>query len=48
MKDSVNVLTRAMQANIRMMYKQRLFTENVQTLVDGYHHAQQGRVTISG
>uniref|UniRef100_A0A4W3IDE9 MMS19 nucleotide excision repair protein n=1 Tax=Callorhinchus milii TaxID=7868 RepID=A0A4W3IDE9_CALMI len=37
--DSTDVLNRASHADIRIMYRQRFFTENVPKLVQGFHSA---------
>uniref|UniRef100_UPI00398EB686 MMS19 nucleotide excision repair protein homolog isoform X2 n=1 Tax=Pristiophorus japonicus TaxID=55135 RepID=UPI00398EB686 len=39
--DSADVLNKATHADVRIMYRQRFFTENVPKLVQGFHSASQ-------
>eukprot|EP00061_Rhincodon_typus_P018621 g47858.t1 len=39
--DSSDVLNKATHADIRIMYRQRFFTENVPKLVQGFHSASE-------
>jgi len=39
---SDDVLTAEMHANIRIMYRQRFFMENLKPIVDGYQAAADG------
>lgn len=41
MSDSADVLTRASHADVRIMYRQRFFSENSSKLVQGFHSAQE-------
>ncbi|KAL2769473.1 MMS19 nucleotide excision repair protein-like protein isoform 5 [Daubentonia madagascariensis] len=41
MSDCTDVLTRAGHAEVRIMFRQRFFTDNVPTLVQGFHAAPQ-------
>ncbi|KAI8485593.1 mms19 nucleotide excision repair [Branchiostoma belcheri] len=43
LSDSTDVLCKESHANIRLMYKQRFFTENLPALVDGFNQADDGR-----
>ncbi|GAB1605862.1 MMS19 nucleotide excision repair protein homolog [Argonauta hians] len=40
LEDNVDVLSRSQHANIRIMYKQRLFVENVQHLSQSFHQVK--------
>uniref|UniRef100_F6Y2Z9 MMS19 nucleotide excision repair protein n=1 Tax=Callithrix jacchus TaxID=9483 RepID=F6Y2Z9_CALJA len=42
MSDCTDVLTRAGHAEVRIMFRQRFFTDNVPALVQGFHAAPQG------
>uniref|UniRef100_A0A8C5KTA4 MMS19 nucleotide excision repair protein n=1 Tax=Jaculus jaculus TaxID=51337 RepID=A0A8C5KTA4_JACJA len=42
MSDCTDVLTRAGHADVRIMFRQRFFTDNVPALVQGFHAAPQG------
>lgn len=42
MSDCTDVLTRAGHAEVRIMFRQRFFTDNVPALVRGFHAAPQG------
>lgn len=42
MSDSVDVLNRSCHADVRIMYRQRFFSENSAKLVDGFNTAPQG------
>lgn len=42
MSDCTDVLTRAGHAEVRIMFRQRFFTDNVPALVQGFHAASQG------
>lgn len=42
MSDSPDVLNRSCHANVRIMYRQRFFTENSAKLVQGFNCAEQG------
>lgn len=42
MSDSSDVLNRSCHANVRIMYRQRFFTENSAKLVQGFNCAEQG------
>ncbi|KAK2098748.1 mms19 nucleotide excision repair [Saguinus oedipus] len=42
MSDCTDVLTRAGHAEVRIMFRQRFFTDNVPALVQGFHDAPQG------
>lgn len=44
---SEDVLTRQMKANIKLMYRQRFFLENLQPVVTAYKAATKGTCTIS-
>ncbi|XP_045188984.2 MMS19 nucleotide excision repair protein homolog [Mercenaria mercenaria] len=41
MRDFEDVMSKSMHANIRLMYRQRFFIENLSGLLDGYQSAQQ-------
>lgn len=41
MSDCTDVLTRAGHAEVRIMFRQRFFTDNVPALVQGFHAAPQ-------
>lgn len=41
MSDSTDVLNRASHADVRIMYRQRFFSENSSKLVQGFHSAQE-------
>ncbi|MEQ2171466.1 hypothetical protein GOODEAATRI_010966, partial [Goodea atripinnis] len=43
MSDSANVLNRDCHADVRIMYRQRFFSENSAKLVQGFNAAPQGR-----
>uniref|UniRef100_A0A669B4C6 MMS19 nucleotide excision repair protein n=1 Tax=Oreochromis niloticus TaxID=8128 RepID=A0A669B4C6_ORENI len=43
MSDSTDVLNRACHADVRIMYRQRFFSENSAKLVQGFNAAPQGR-----
>lgn len=43
MSDCTDVLTRAGHAEVRIMFRQRFFTDNVPALVQGFHAAPQGK-----
>ncbi|XP_078589095.1 MMS19 nucleotide excision repair protein homolog [Branchiostoma floridae x Branchiostoma japonicum] len=43
LSDSPDVLSKESHANIRLMYKQRFFMENLPALVDGFNQADDGR-----
>lgn len=45
MSDSTDVLNRACHADVRIMYRQRFFSENSAKLVQGFNAAPQGRGT---
>lgn len=40
--DSVDILNRSCHAEVRIMYRQRFFTENSAKLVQGFNEAPQG------
>lgn len=42
MSDSPDVLNRSCHADVRIMYRQRFFTENSAKLVQGFNGAEQG------
>lgn len=42
MSDSANVLNRSCHADVRIMYRQRFFSENSAKLVQGFNEAPQG------
>lgn len=44
--DSEDVLTKSMNAVIRIMYKQRLFVENVSNLVKSFESADKGKIFL--
>lgn len=48
MSDCTDVLTRAGHADVRIMFRQRFFTDNVPALVQGFHAAPQGKETLKG
>jgi hypothetical protein len=45
-KSSPDVLNKSMNAVIRMMYKQRLFVENVSHLVKNFESTSHGNITV--
>lgn len=45
MSDSQDVLNRGSHADVRIMYRQRFFTENSAKLVEGFNAAVQGTVS---
>lgn len=42
MNDSADVLNRSCHADVRIMYRQRFFSENADKLVQGFNAAPQG------
>jgi hypothetical protein len=46
MSDCTDVLTRAGHAEVRIMFRQRFFTDNVPALVQGFHAAPQGEKSL--
>lgn len=44
--ESEDVLTRQMKANIKLMYRQRFFLENLQPVVTGYEAATKGTIGL--
>lgn len=48
MSDCTDVLTRAGHAEVRIMFRQRFFTDNVPALVQGFHAASQGEKGLKG
>lgn len=48
MSDCTDVLTRAGHAEVRIMFRQRFFTDNVPALVQGFHAAPQGEENLKG
>ncbi|XP_060795486.1 MMS19 nucleotide excision repair protein homolog [Neoarius graeffei] len=46
MSDSPDVLNRSCHANVRIMYRQRFFTENSAKLVQGFNCAQQEKRSV--
>lgn len=48
MSDCTDVLTRAGHAEVRIMFRQRFFTDNVPALVQGFHAAIQGKESFKG
>lgn len=46
MSDCTDVLTRAGHAEVRIMFRQRFFTDNVPALVQGFHAAPQGEESL--
>lgn len=47
MSDSANVLSRACHADVRIMYRQRFFSENSAKLVQGFNAAPQGGPVVT-
>lgn len=48
MSDSVDVLNRSCHADIRIMYRQRFFSENSAKLVQGFNAVSPGTAVWSG
>ena len=46
MSDCTDVLTRAGHAEVRIMFRQRFFTDNVPALVRGFHAAPRGEESL--
>lgn len=47
MSDSTDVLNRSCHADVRIMYRQRFFSENSAKLVQGFNAAPQGTLNTS-
>lgn len=48
MSNCTDVMTRAGHAEVRLMFRQRFFTDNVPALVQGFQAAPQGEESLKG